>query len=171
MNSSNQEFKNNIPAKEPFGAFSKQEKCNMFVFMPSEKLNPNSFVFYFLPSHQFPFVSFGRMNKSSNAVNSILMQTLFSNKRNSLSLCPPITWPIYYFLPLSPDNTSTLDLNFLHLVHVLSKLRDVCVWFASHSPILVIPLSRTSNFHLFIHQITSRGMTFWMWLEGQVKNT
>lgn len=58
MNSSNQEFKNNIPAKEHFGDFSKPEKCSMFAFMPSEKLNPNSFVFSFLPSHQFAFISF-----------------------------------------------------------------------------------------------------------------
>lgn len=58
MNSSNQELKNNIPAREPYGDFSKQEKCNMFVFMPSEKLSPSSFVFYFLPSNQFAFVSF-----------------------------------------------------------------------------------------------------------------
>ena len=133
----------------------------MFVFMSCEKLNSNSFVFYFLLNHQFAFVSFWKNEQVPKCYelhpdsNSILKQKNLLHSLSSNNLTHLL------FLPLNPDMTLALNLNFSHFVHVLSKLGDVCVWFTSHSIILVTPLSLTSNFHLFIHRIASRGVTFW----------
>lgn len=126
----------------------------MFLFMPW-KLSSNFFAFCSLRNYQFAFASFGERYKSQKCYeihadpNSVLKQKKLIYSLSSTNLISTL------FLPLSPERTLALNLNFPHLVHVLRKLGDVCIWFTSHSAILTnwwpllaspqIPIMHTSN--------------------------